>query len=124
MKALVHGSRVCQVEQDEFPVAKPLRWVSCPDDAKPETHYFDGSQVVAIPPPPPPPVPGASDLETAFLDGASTPPAPQFGFDLRRAFIAKVISDEAYRLGKAPGALTPQELSAIRGRLANIYKAL
>lgn len=44
--------------------------------------------------------------------------------DLRRLLLAKAISDEAYRLGKAPGAVTAQELSALRQRIANIYKAL
>jgi hypothetical protein len=44
--------------------------------------------------------------------------------DLRKLFIAKAVSDEAYRLGKNPGALTGPELTAMRSRIANIYKAL
>lgn len=57
----------------------------------------------------------------AYLDGQS-PVAPIF--NLRRAFIAKAISDEAYRLGKAPGALTQTELANVRSRIAAIYKNL
>lgn len=44
--------------------------------------------------------------------------------DLYKLIKAKVISDEAYRLGKAPGQLTAAELLAIRNRIAAIYKAL
>lgn len=44
--------------------------------------------------------------------------------DIRKLIIAKAVSDEAYRLAKAPGALTGGELSALRARIANIYKAI
>lgn len=37
---------------------------------------------------------------------------------------AKFISDLAFRLGKAPGALTNGELTAERNRIAAIYKTL
>jgi hypothetical protein len=63
-------------------------------------------------------------MESACIAGASAPLPPGRGFDLHRAFIAHVISTEAYRLGVAPGALTGAQLSAIRQRVANIYKAL
>lgn len=124
-RALIEPSgRVAQVEAADFPVAPPLRWVECPDEAKPETHYFDGAAVVAKPVQPPPPIPTQAELEAHCIAGASAPPGPRFGFDVHRAFIAHVISCEAYRLSKAPGALTGAELSAIRQRVANIYKAL
>lgn len=71
-----------------------------------------------------PPSPEQTDLESACIAGAATPPPPIFGFDLHRAFIAHVISCEAYRLNKSPGTLTGAELAAIRQRVANIYKAL
>lgn len=50
MKALILGSQVCEVSNNQFPVAKPLLWVNCGDDAKPGTHYFDGENVVPVPP--------------------------------------------------------------------------
>lgn len=56
----------------------------------------------------------------SFLGSGSVPGH----FNLRKAFIAKAVSDEAYRLGKNPGALTGAELQALRNRIANIYKAL
>lgn len=59
-KALVEPTgRVAQVEPANptsdggipFPVAEPLRWVDCADDATPSTHHFDGDGVVEIPSP-------------------------------------------------------------------------
>jgi hypothetical protein len=44
--------------------------------------------------------------------------------DWRKLIKAKFISDLAFRLGKAPGQLTNQELAAERNRIAAIYKAL
>lgn len=44
--------------------------------------------------------------------------------DWRKLLKAKFISDLAHRLGKAPGALTAQELGAERNRITAIYKAL
>lgn len=46
------------------------------------------------------------------------------GIDVLKALRAKVVSDEAYRLNKAPGDLTAAERQAIRNRIAAIYKAL
>ena len=44
--------------------------------------------------------------------------------DLQKLIKAKAISDEAYRLGVAPGALTGTQLTNLRARIAAIYKAL
>lgn len=65
--------------------------------------------------------PSAEDREAeclAALNGGAT------NIDLQKLIKAKAISDEAYRLGKPPGQLTAQELTALRSRIANIYKAL
>lgn len=48
MKALVLGSRVCQVGE-EFPVAEPLQWVECPDYVTSDYEYVNG--VFSIPSP-------------------------------------------------------------------------
>jgi hypothetical protein len=37
MKALIHGTRICQIESETFPVAPDLKWVDVPDD----TTIFD-----------------------------------------------------------------------------------
>lgn len=93
--------------------------------------------------PPPPPL-GLSELATqtgAFpaQDDQPSPPLSDaekeaaalnalngsvVAIDTVKLIKAKAISDEAYRLGKAPGALTGPELQALRQRIANIYKAL
>ena len=74
---------------------------------------------------PPAPVvvvpPTADELEAdcaAFLNGGAQ------RIDLRKVIKAKAISDEAYRLGVNPGALTAQQLQNLRARIAAIYKAL
>lgn len=54
----------------------------------------------------------------AALDGGGR------NIDISRLLKAKFVSDLAFRLGKAPGALTGAELSAERNRIAAIYKAL
>ena len=46
------NNRICQVEQDEFPVAPPLEWVACPDNCTTEWTY-NGT---TFEPPAPPPV--------------------------------------------------------------------
>lgn len=46
------NNRICQVEQDEFPVAPPLEWVTCPDDCTTEWTYTG----TTFEPPAPPPV--------------------------------------------------------------------
>lgn len=45
-------------------------------------------------------------------------------YDGNKALRAKGISDLAWRLGKAPSALTAGEIAAERTRIMNIYKAL
>jgi hypothetical protein len=56
--------------------------------------------------------------KAALLNGVS------LGLDLRKLIKAKFVSDLAFRLGKAPGALTNAELQAERDRIAAIYKNL
>lgn len=46
MKALVHGTRVCEVAPEEFPVADPLQWYDC-DDTVTTQHTFDGTRFIA-----------------------------------------------------------------------------
>lgn len=68
-----------------------------------------------------PVAPTADQLEEQCkqaLNGGAGP------IDLRKLIKAKFISDLAFRLGKAPGALTAGELTTERNRLAAIYKAL
>jgi len=45
------GQRVCQVEQEEFPVAQPLFWVACADDVVADAFYFDEPSQTIIPVP-------------------------------------------------------------------------
>lgn len=49
MRALISGTRVCQIEAQDFPVAAPMHWVDC-DDTVTTRHTFDGTQF--IPPQP------------------------------------------------------------------------
>lgn len=60
-----------------------------------------------------------SDAAAAQADAAA---AQQF--DGALMLKAKAISDLAWRLGKAPGALTAAEIAAERTRILNIYKTL
>lgn len=53
------NNRICQVEPQDFPVAEPLFWESCPDECTTEWTYVDG--VFA---PPVPYVPTAEDNKT------------------------------------------------------------
>jgi hypothetical protein len=69
-----------------------------------------------------PPAPTANDKEAwarASLDSANAG-----AFDSMKLIKAKAISDLAFRLAKAPGALTAAEIQAERDRIAAIYKAL
>lgn len=53
------------------------------------------------------------------------PPLDQADFDnAMRIIKAKCVSDLAFRLGKAPGALTAAEIQAERTRIKNISDAL
>lgn len=71
-----------------------------------------------------PPPPDADTLEQFCKDwlNPALPVPPKF--DLRKAFIAHAISVECYRLGINPNAITGPQLSALRNRVAAIYKAL
>jgi hypothetical protein len=45
------GIRLCQVEQDQniFAVSSALFWTDCQDDVTPETHYWNGSDIILKP---------------------------------------------------------------------------
>ena len=43
MRALIHGTRVCQIEAQEFVVASPLEWVDC-DGTVTTQHSYVGGQ--------------------------------------------------------------------------------
>ena len=63
------GQRVCQVEQEQFPVAEPLFWVACADDVVADQFYFDvvTQTVIAVPADAPNPNP-----EPIFAEPKST----------------------------------------------------
>ena len=44
-KALVQGTRICQVEDTEFPVSQDLSWVEVADDTTTKDTYEDGAVV-------------------------------------------------------------------------------
>lgn len=44
-KALIHGKRVLQIEDSEFPVAPPLAWIEC-EDSVTTWHTFDGARFI------------------------------------------------------------------------------
>lgn len=70
-----------------------------------------------------PPAPSAAvreaDCVASFNGGV-----PVGTLDIFKLVKAKALSDLAYRLGKAVGQLTNQEITTERDRLASIYKAL
>jgi hypothetical protein len=35
------GKRVCEVAENEFPVAEPLFWIDCNNDVKADWYYYD-----------------------------------------------------------------------------------
>lgn len=43
------GQRVAEVNQNDFPVADPLFWVDCDNTVTADTHYWNGSAIVAKP---------------------------------------------------------------------------
>lgn len=53
MKALIDPrfDRVCQIEENDFPVAEPLFWTECPDDITTQWTYVDGEFLPYIPQP-------------------------------------------------------------------------
>lgn len=71
--------------------------------------------------------PSATDMENyciAFLGGQAQLAPGNSRIDVRKVLQAKCISDLAWRLGVAPGALTAQQIGNERVRIAAIYKAL
>lgn len=53
MKALIspnENNRICQIETQDFPVADPLFWDTCPNDCTTEWTYVDGNFVPPSPP--------------------------------------------------------------------------
>ena len=48
------SARVAEVTDVEFPVAEPLFWVACPDEAKADQWYYDTVQKVCLQIPSPP----------------------------------------------------------------------
>lgn len=52
-KALIYGNRICQVENESFPVAEPLFWADVDDDVQPHTHEWRNGAAVPIPEPEP-----------------------------------------------------------------------
>lgn len=54
-KALIFGNRICQIEDEAFPVAEPLFWVDVDDDVRPDTHEWRNGAAVPIPEPEPEP---------------------------------------------------------------------
>jgi len=49
MKALIHGERICQIEEKEFPVAPTLKWVNVPDGTTTQDTYVNGKVVKYVP---------------------------------------------------------------------------
>tara|TARA_R110001592_G_scaffold302938_1_gene575012 strand:+ start:1161 stop:1520 length:360 start_codon:yes stop_codon:yes gene_type:complete len=44
-KALIQGTRICQIEDTEFPVSADLSWVEVSDDTTTKDTYEDGAVV-------------------------------------------------------------------------------
>jgi len=53
-KALISGTRICQVATDEFPVHPAMQWISVPDDTTERDTFVNGAVVKEIQPPPQP----------------------------------------------------------------------
>lgn len=68
MKALISPNenfRVCQIEQEPFPVAEPLFWTDCPDNVTTNWSYSDGEfiePIIEVVEPEVTPTPTAADL--------------------------------------------------------------
>lgn len=60
-KALVHGSRICEIREKEFPVAPELKWVDVADDTT-TFDVFENGQVIKHNEQPGPPI-DQSDLD-------------------------------------------------------------
>ena len=48
MKALIHGTRVCQIESEPFEVHPDLIWVDCSDSITDRHAYVDGQFVEPV----------------------------------------------------------------------------
>lgn len=48
MKALILNTQVCQVEEQDFPVAEPLYWVDCPNNVTSLWTYDNGQFVAPV----------------------------------------------------------------------------
>lgn len=59
MKALILETQVCQVEEQDFPVALPLYWVDCPDNVTTEWTYEKNTFI------PPAPISAQTNKDTA-----------------------------------------------------------
>lgn len=55
-KALIQGSRICQVTDAEFPVHPSLQWVDVPDDTTERDTYVNGAVVKEPQKPAPTPI--------------------------------------------------------------------
>lgn len=68
-QALIYGNRICQVENESFPVAEPLFWVDVDDDVRPDTHEWRDGAAALIPEtePAPPVVPESVTMRQARL---------------------------------------------------------
>lgn len=68
--------------------------------------------------------PPVLDKDAEARKAIDADPAAPPNVDLFKLIRAKAISDLAFRLGVAPGALTPAQIATERARLAAIYAAL
>ena len=50
-KALIQGTRICQIEEDddEFPVHEDLQWIAVADNTTTQDTYVDGAVVKFVP---------------------------------------------------------------------------
>lgn len=54
-----NSDRLAQVQEDEVPVALPLFWVDCPDNAVADQWYYNNSSLECLVVPPDAPYPSA-----------------------------------------------------------------
>jgi hypothetical protein len=91
-KALIQGTRVAQVEQQEFPVHPDLYWVDCEDHIEADKYTYQDGVFTKIPDPAPPVDPGVPSLSSVPTSGPwvylcsmqtdmTTPPAGQIRFN-------------------------------------------
>jgi hypothetical protein len=59
MKALILETQICQIEEQDFPVASPLYWVACPDNVTTQWTYEENTFI------PPAPTPANENKATA-----------------------------------------------------------